>query len=542
MTDASETDFAKGLFPDDERPYRSPLLVALAALLLGLLVQALFYEQPLGISFPIWAAAMVLAAVALALYENRRPLVQGMWIGVPLLFFAAMTAIRMEPMTLVLSIGLTLALFLLWVRTFRTGSLPDFGWLDFALAFAWVPIEAWLRPWRVLSVASRRLVGERGSRSTILAVLRGLLLAIPALIVFALLLTAADLVFADYLRAAFRWLNLEQLAEIANRTILAVLAAIFFLGAFVAATRDPEGRRLLGSDRPIIQPFLGFTESAIVIGAVDLLFALFVFVQFRYLFGGQANIAAAGYTYAEYARRGFGELVAVAVLALGMILLLAQFGRREAPAQHGWFNGLSVALVGLVGAILGSALIRLLMYEDAYGFTRLRTYTHVAILWIAVMCLAFLALLLLGRLRLFAPACALGLIGFAATLSIINVDGLIVRENAARMDQTGLVDTAYLSGLSSDAVPALVGLATRSSEPARSELLGRLACRQIALQQATAALRWPSYHFSDAAALRALAPMQTALGAFQVASTGYRWSWTVKIAGNDTPCFTAAMD
>lgn len=540
MADVGETDFTQRLFPEEEESYRSPLLVALTALVLGLVLQALFYRQPLGISFPIWAAAMVLAAVGLARYENRRPSARGLWLIAPILFFAVTSAMRMEPATLVLSLGLTLALFLLWVRTFRTGQLMQFGWLDFALALAWVPIEAWLRPWKVLSDSSRRLVGERGSRSTILAVVRGLLLAIPALAIFALLLTAADLVFADYLRAAFRWLNLEQLAEIANRTILAVLAAIFFLGAFVAATRDPAGRRLLGNDRPIIKPFLGFTESAVVIGAVDLLFAVFVFVQFRYLFGGQANIATAGYTYAEYARRGFGELVAVAVLALGMILVLAQFGRREAPVQRGWFNGLSAALVGSVGAILGSALMRLLMYEDAYGFTRLRTYTHVAIIWIAVMCLAFLVLLLLGRLRLFAPACAIGLIGLAATLSVINVDGLIVRENAARMDQTGLVDTGYLSSLSSDGVPSLVGLAARSFEPARSELLGHLACRKIALEQTTASLRWPSYHFSDAAALRALAPLQATLGAFQVDWSGDHW--TVKIAGNDEPCFTAALD
>ena len=38
---------------------------------------------------------------------------------------------------------------------------------------------------------------------------------------------------------------------------------------------------------------------------VNLLFLVFVWIQFVYLFGGQANISAEGYTYAEYARRGF---------------------------------------------------------------------------------------------------------------------------------------------------------------------------------------------------------------------------------------------
>ena len=54
--------------------------------------------------------------------------------------------------------------------------------------------------------------------------------------------------------------------------------------------------------------FLGFTEAAVVLGAVVVLFALFVVIQFQYFFGGQTNIGVQGYTYSEYARRGFGEL------------------------------------------------------------------------------------------------------------------------------------------------------------------------------------------------------------------------------------------
>ena len=61
---------------------------------------------------------------------------------------------------------------------------------------------------------------------------------------------------------------------------------------------------------------------------VALLFAAFVLVQFRYFFGGAQNIGLQGFTFAEYARRGYGELMAVAFLSL---LLAPRVGCRDPP-------------------------------------------------------------------------------------------------------------------------------------------------------------------------------------------------------------------
>ena len=71
-----------------------------------------------------------------------------------------------------------------------------------------------------------------------------------------------------------------------------------------------------------------------VLAGVALLFAAFVLVQFRYFFGGAQNIGIEGYTFAEYARRGYGELMAVAVLSL----LLAPWARRRDPSRIGPIN------------------------------------------------------------------------------------------------------------------------------------------------------------------------------------------------------------
>ena len=519
-----------------------PLWLALTALALGLVVEILFYGRPLGISFPIWAVAVCVAAVGMAWAESRRPARGSLWLIGPILLFAALAFVRLEPQTLFLNVVAVLCLFALWVRTFRTNRLMDFGWIDFAVAVAWVPVEALLRPWPVLSRANRQAFGDRGTNSRLMAVLRGLVLALPIVIVLALLLTAADVIFADVLRKAFEWLDLEWLADFAWRVVVVLACTVFFLGALVVALRDPGERKLVGLDKPILAPFLGFTESTVVLIAVDLLFALFVFIQFRYLFGGQANITPVGYTYSEYARRGFGELVTVAFLSLGLILGLGAYTRRAGRAQQGWFLALSAAMVAMVGVILASAYLRLQLYEQAYGFTRLRAYTHVAIIWMGVAFVLFLLLLFVGNLRTFAPAAVGVALGFALTLNLLNVDDFIVRRNAERARAGSELDLYYLTSLSEDAVPALAALAAESPYAVRADLQPRLACQLAAVEQ-RAEEGWPSTHLSVMRARSALEPWKEILSAYSVDTEGPRYNWTVEDAGGEMlGCFYPTYD
>ncbi|MEW6567436.1 MAG: DUF4173 domain-containing protein [Chloroflexota bacterium] len=526
--------------PEGMLPWHSPHGMALAALGLGLVVQFLFYGRPAGISFPIWALLCILALLACAWLERVRPAADGWLLVLPLLFFAAMVAVRSEPMSLFLDGALTLALFALWLRVFGRGRLVRFGWLDYGLALVWVPLESWIRPWGVLSAAWRRVAGESSERSKALAIARGLILALPVVIVFTVLLSAADLIFSDYVRQVLHWLGLDRIVELIMRLALALISGLFFLGALaIALQRRPESRPI-GEDRPLVSPFLGSMESVVVLAAVDLLFAAFVAVQFAYLFGGQANITITGYTYAEYARRGFGELVAVSILTLGMILGLGAFTRRESRRSGTWFNGLCVLLVMLVGVILASALMRLLLYENAYGFTRLRTYTHFAILWMGALFVAFLALLLTNRLRQFASIVMAGAVGLAATLNLVGVDSFIVQRNGARLVETRDLDTAYLATLSDDAVPALVRLALNAPLPQQRELLADLACRQAQLQDRVRHLDWPSYNWSRDRALRALEEAADRLADFPV--KWMRGGWVVEVEGKLQPCYPSWID
>ena len=61
---------------------------------------------------------------------------------------------------------------------------------------------------------------------------------------------------------------------------------------------------------------LGGIEIGTVLGCLNILFLAFIVVQFRYFFGGTAQVQVApGLSYAVYARRGFFELVTVGIVA-----------------------------------------------------------------------------------------------------------------------------------------------------------------------------------------------------------------------------------
>ena len=327
----------------------------------------------------------------------------------------------------------------------------------------------------------------------------GLVLALPVVALLASLLAAADPIFSERLGDLLANFRLEKLSEYAVRLAVILTGAYLLCGVFLHALLSSREETLTGDGKPWLAPFLGWLQAATVLGCVDLLFASFVAIQFRYFFGGQANITTQMFTYAEYARRGFGELVAVAAISLLLFLGLSNLTRREGRAAKLTFSGLGIGLVALVAIMLVSAFQRLLLYEAAYGFTRSRTYTHVFMIWLGLLLVVTAALELLGRLRSFALAAALAALGFGLTLNVLNVDGFIVRQNTARAVQGEALDAAYLVSLSEDAAPALFQSFESAGIPpaVRDDLGGVLACRAALADERAGAEAWPSFHWAS---------------------------------------------
>jgi hypothetical protein len=237
---------------------------------------------------------------------------------------------------------------------------------------------------------------------------------------------------------------------------LVVLVVAWLAGGLLRDILAPlEDRRVIPAatlDAFKVRPRLGAVELNVAVAIVDLLFLAFVVVQFRYLFGGRDLVQqTADLTYAEYARHGFFELVAVAALTLPLLLFGDWMLRADARGLRA-FRWLAGTLLALLGIVILSALQRMKLYLDQYGLTELRLYATGVILWLGAVCAWFAVTVLRGKRHAFAVGALVA--GFAATLTLnaLNPDALIARTNVTRP----VVDVRYLAGLSDDAVPTLV--------------------------------------------------------------------------------------
>ena len=520
-----------------------PNIVWITALILGCFFDFLFWKHNPGISFAIYVILCLVGGFVLLNMDGLKPNWKALLLLLPIAFFAAMSFIRQEPMSLLLSYAFTLFLLGVLAITFLGGRWLAYSLSDYVANFFRLAGNMIARPLAFI-IENRRQQAETGSQGgarRVWAILRGVLIAIPILAIFTALLASADLIFAQRLYNLIALFRLEKLPEYIFRGVYILIGAYLLVGVFLHAAARSRDEKLIGEGKPLVPAFLGFTESAIVLGSVVLLFAVFVVIQFQYFFGGQANIHIDSYTYAEYARRGFGELVAVAFFSLLLYLGLSAIVKRETPGQRWGFSGLGIGMVALVGIILVSAFQRLLLYEAAYGFSRLRTYTHVFVIWLGLLLAVVVVLEIMRRERIFAAAALLAAIGFAVTLSLLNVDAFIVRQNVVRAVQGKELDVAYLASLSTDATPALAAAYKSPSLPAgtRYSVGASLACIQAGApsRQDTS---WQSFQFSRLLDECTLQAVEKDLEGYQIVDD----DWPVKVItpqGQEYECWGNGM-
>lgn len=329
------------------------------------------------------------------------------------------------------------------------------------LAHALAPLTAGFAAARALPWAAAAGARTAGAyRGRLRVALRSLAVTAVVLVVFGVLLASADQVFASYLRVDPGLLPAR--AAVAGAVALLALAL-----AHLALAPPPwDGARLA---RPRTA---GLGEWLLPVVALDALLLGFVGVQVAAALGGHAYVrATTGLTYAEYARSGFWQLLAVTALTVLVVALAARRApratRRESVAVRAALGVLCLATL----AVVASALRRMDLYVDAYGLTRLR----VLVVAVEIGLAAVLVLMLVAGVRWrggWVPRASLH-VGAATVLALalLDPDAMIARHNTSP-DFTGVRDVMYLRGLSADAVPVLAGL----DEPARScALLGRVA-------------------------------------------------------------------
>lgn len=258
-----------------------------------------------------------------------------------------------------------------------------------------------------------------------------LCLLIPLFLLALMLLAGADAGFASLLE---RFAKLLAVPEwVAGRLLLfaaSLPVGAYLYGALGSVLRqkpDPErqSRWLAALDKQRCLP-----QSAMTLGLLAFcgLYLLFFVVQAGYLFGAFFDRLPAGFTAAEYARRGFFELCAVAMLNFGLLLAVNVLCKGK-PQQRPLLRGLTAAMMAsnLLFVLVGAS--KMGLYVTRFGLTEKRILSSWFMLVLAVVSVLALLAVFRGldwiRLGTFAAA------GLFLALCLCQPQALAYRVNLA---------------------------------------------------------------------------------------------------------------
>lgn len=438
-------------------PTLAPRILAYS-LLLGIAGDLLLRDVPAGVAFPLWTALVVLVTTSLIWRTRREVSVEAAgWLLTALLFSAGLAwrdSGTLHALNVLATLG-ALGMAAIAVSDARAGlfaaQLRDTVWAAAALARS---VLIGFAPLAIGQLFGPEVRGRWAGR--VRPTLRAMLIAGAVIVVFGSLLRDADPIFASFVA-----LPGLDLALVGSHLFVVGIFTWVVSGWTRGALVVHLGKTRAPSSLPVGFSLLDVTAA---LGTLVLLFATYVVAQLGWFFGGEQFLQArTGLTAAEYARRGFFEMVWVAALVIPL-LVGTRAALKPGRALERRHTALALPLIVLLGVMIVSAMTRMRLYVHLFGLTTDRVYPIVFMGWLMLVLVWLAFTVLRGRGATFVAG---AVISGALTLLALNVvapDAMVAQFNVERAahrtgDKQAALDLRYLARLSGDAA----GVATRAT-------------------------------------------------------------------------------
>lgn len=308
---------------------------------------------------------------------------------------------------------------------------------------------------------------HKGTKNTqVLYVLAGLGISIPLIAVVLVMLSSADIIFRESMNAIF--------GEIDGWDVFCCIiwsVAIFFFSYGMASLLEERGLNEKTKDHRTGQPVIAISATAVI----ALIYIYFCVIQVVYLFAGYGTLPE-GYTYAQYARQGFFQLLFICLMNLVLVLIGLGFFKESRVLK-----GILLVISLCTFVMIASSAYRMLLYISVYQLTFLRIFVLWALLVIALLMAGIIGKTLkskfpLFRYGLFVITCCYLVLSFGQPdywIARYNISAYVRQEkemqaaieqageeSAAEWEDNGngrhTVDTWYLRNLSADAASVIM--------------------------------------------------------------------------------------
>ena len=438
------------------------ITILICSVLLGVLFNILFYKKSLGISYPIF----VIAFYAVFLWNLRHKITFkfsfGWVLSIPIIalsftYFIFSNKIFALLNFLIIPILIIAQTILITEKNkhkwYNARFVKDifYGMFNRALGNTSKPF--------VVAISSIRIRKSTEKHEVITKVLIGLAISIPLLTIIISLLASADRVFKhfiDEIASSFGSINISGFSVQGVIVLLITIIAFSYTWSF-SNSNDSNQNQLQSSSIETNERSLDPIISITILGVINCVYLAFTFIQFAYMFSALNNALPPDFTYAEYARRGFFELLMVTLINFSLLLCSIKLTRKDGKLVARTVQLLHSLLVLCTLVILASAYFRMSLYETAYGYTYLRVLTHSFMMFLCVLFMIAFYKIWNERISLLKPYIVVSIMAYMI-INFANIDVLIAKNNVDRYLETGKLDTHYLRNLSYDSIPELVSL------------------------------------------------------------------------------------
>ncbi len=486
-----------------------PLVALIGAFVLAIAHQYLFYGNLLGVSYPIFVGLLYLYMY----YNAKDQMVHSSWFG--WMLFGA-----------ILLLTLTYALFQNpFFRVLNFVTIPSLFFMHMAYILS-EKRPVWYKPqvigvalehlivqslrhvptaFRIVKKKSSSTVGER-RKSVIGKVLIGLAISTPLLMIVISLLSSADGVFDQFLSGIPNFLGDFSFGDGIFRFVWVCIVCLLLFGylwGFIDSKKYQWGHvkeedrvdKDVAADslKVVLDPIITVT----VLVAINIVYVLFVILQFSYLFGAWEGALPTGASYADYARSGFFELMVVTAINFVLLMGTLVFSVKEQGLLQRINNIMLYILVVCSCVMLYSAYMRLVLYEEAYGYTYIRFLVHAFMIFLGILLIVAGLRIHFASLPLAKFYIVLGLLSYVI-MNYTSMDMIIAEKNMERYKESGVLDESYLHSLSTDATGVLIRFSLEEHGIMDEHLKERW--QDLSMRD----YDWPSFNLSEYRAERAL--------------------------------------
>ena len=467
----------------------------LYALATGCLFTYLFYGAIPGISFPLFFCFCI--ALTFLLYRRKLKSLNPTQIIIisGILIFSFFFAFRSALELQIVNFCLTLYLFTLFISSCsKEKQMKEGGLYDYLPDINHCFIKsAQIGKQEVTALCQSQ---TEGKDKKLKSILKGILYALPLLFVFSMLMANADLLFERFFNSFWQF-SKQYLLEGIGRTALLIFTTILFTGIYLIIDRKNQSN---------LEPFkearskkIGFIEGIVALTLTNLLFSIFTVIQIIFLVGGEQQISSLNISYSVYAREGFWQMIWIGITAFILSLVSGKIMMRETKKQHYIYKANVFLMSVMMLVIMVSAFYRLWLYEQSYGFTILRFYSHTFIVYLAILFIILSIKIIQEQnnnkfvFKIFVTS----LLTFMLW-NISNPHSFIATMNLKRHQESARkLDVSYLKRLSDDAIPVIVsGLREEGDQSTMYQLQILLKSRRNKIRRKIDKSKWLSYNIA----------------------------------------------